>query len=283
MKLKWIISALIVLLSFSAATTVQAAYDPNRGQWISRDPIGEQEGLNFNLYRYVLNDPLRLIDPLGLDPAYYNAAPDPIMPNGQLAYPPTGPDPEGIDPTVMEVGMAPVALGAGVVLAVDDPPLLLSVRQNIKIDGPGVPGQRGGSRICQLRFGSVPIIRLDYNGTSLHLNLGPGSTNLHVPIGPPGRPFLAVSNMERLEALRKAEELLKRVLEDKANLLTALDQWPTGDPADRKLLENANWHLVYIDNDTDIRSNEPGYEKAQFEELLRLCGKIQERIKSLKV
>jgi RHS repeat-associated protein len=41
------------------------AYDPTIGRWISRDLIGEAGGLN--LYGYVLNDPLSMIDPLGLD------------------------------------------------------------------------------------------------------------------------------------------------------------------------------------------------------------------------
>jgi len=35
------------------------------GEWISRDPIGEEGGLN--LYGYVANDPITGIDPLGLD------------------------------------------------------------------------------------------------------------------------------------------------------------------------------------------------------------------------
>jgi len=34
------------------------------GGWISRDPIAEEGGIN--LYGYVLNNPIRLIDPLGL-------------------------------------------------------------------------------------------------------------------------------------------------------------------------------------------------------------------------
>jgi RHS repeat-associated protein len=39
-------------------------YDPNTQRWPSRDPIGELGGIN--LYAYVLNDPLNLIDPYGL-------------------------------------------------------------------------------------------------------------------------------------------------------------------------------------------------------------------------
>jgi len=38
---------------------------PDMGRWLSRDPIGLAGGLN--LYGYVLNNPLTLIDPLGLD------------------------------------------------------------------------------------------------------------------------------------------------------------------------------------------------------------------------
>jgi RHS repeat-associated protein len=40
------------------------AYDPDLGRWLSRDPIGEQGGTN--LYRYVHNDSVNAIDPLGL-------------------------------------------------------------------------------------------------------------------------------------------------------------------------------------------------------------------------
>lgn len=41
------------------------AYDPTFGRWISRDPIEEAGALN--LFGYVLNDPINLIDPLGLE------------------------------------------------------------------------------------------------------------------------------------------------------------------------------------------------------------------------
>jgi RHS repeat-associated protein len=40
-------------------------YSPSLGRWLSRDPIGIRGG--FNLYGYVLNDPVNLFDPTGMD------------------------------------------------------------------------------------------------------------------------------------------------------------------------------------------------------------------------
>ena len=40
-------------------------YDPATGRWLSKDPIGFA-GLDANLYRYALNDPVNLTDPNGL-------------------------------------------------------------------------------------------------------------------------------------------------------------------------------------------------------------------------
>jgi RHS repeat-associated protein len=56
-------------------------YAPPTGRWLSRDPIGFVGG-DFNLYRYVRNNPVRQVDPWGLSP------PDPIGigPMGQFWY-----------------------------------------------------------------------------------------------------------------------------------------------------------------------------------------------------
>lgn len=45
--------------------TLFRTYNPALGRWISRDPLGESIGTN--LYYYGLNEPIRHLDPLGLD------------------------------------------------------------------------------------------------------------------------------------------------------------------------------------------------------------------------
>jgi RHS repeat-associated protein len=42
------------------------AYDPGLGRWLSRDPIGEKGGVN--LYEYVRNNPVNIVDPGGHNP-----------------------------------------------------------------------------------------------------------------------------------------------------------------------------------------------------------------------
>jgi len=61
--------------------TLYRAYDADTGRWISRDPIGENGGIN--LYGYCLNDPINLWDPLGLDP-YAGYANGPSNPSSDI-------------------------------------------------------------------------------------------------------------------------------------------------------------------------------------------------------
>jgi hypothetical protein len=56
------VATLLVLLCGRA--TSSAYYNPSTGRWLSRDPIGEEGGVN--LYVYAGNDPVRRIDPHGL-------------------------------------------------------------------------------------------------------------------------------------------------------------------------------------------------------------------------
>jgi RHS repeat-associated protein len=67
--------------------TWHRAYDPETGRWLSRDPIAEEGGIN--LYGYVFNDPINLIDPNGFQPGSYH------LPNWGYpspANPPTSPE-----------------------------------------------------------------------------------------------------------------------------------------------------------------------------------------------
>jgi uncharacterized protein RhaS with RHS repeats len=57
-----------VLLYVGIVPQASAVYDPTVGRWLSRDPIGEEGGTN--LYGYIFNNPIGLIDPLGLDAVF---------------------------------------------------------------------------------------------------------------------------------------------------------------------------------------------------------------------
>lgn len=60
--LKTLLLATTAILVFAGAAS--AHYDPNIGRWLSRDPIGENDG--GNLYHFSLNSPVTFFDFLGL-------------------------------------------------------------------------------------------------------------------------------------------------------------------------------------------------------------------------
>jgi RHS repeat-associated protein len=57
--------------------TLYRAYDPTVGRWLSRDPIGEDGGIN--LYGYVSNDPIYWTDPLGLQEMFTPAGAEAVL------------------------------------------------------------------------------------------------------------------------------------------------------------------------------------------------------------
>lgn len=82
----------IKALSFATAIAVlftaniaSAFLDPNLGRWITRDPIGEQGGLN--LYGYVGNNPINRVDPLGLLTVVVVGGPSPSSPDNSSGNP----------------------------------------------------------------------------------------------------------------------------------------------------------------------------------------------------
>lgn len=60
------------------------AYDPKTARWLSRDPIGENGGIN--LYGYVANDPINAFDPDGLDVRYLNDSGAASYPGGPYGH-----------------------------------------------------------------------------------------------------------------------------------------------------------------------------------------------------
>ena len=162
---------------------VPCAYEsaPGRATWLSRDPIGEDGGLN--LYGYVENNPINLWDALG------------DSPNGMAGRSfirAHAKNPKQCEALTKEFdkywdeGHSYGYLGpAALVGALAAPEAAAAAGRNVKIDGPKPNKDGMTGRICQLRWGNTPLLRLDYHpipGSGgqprLHLNIGPW----HVPI-----------------------------------------------------------------------------------------------------
>lgn len=61
--LRMLLLAIVTLATF--APQASAIYDPATGRWITRDPAGYVDGSN--LYRYGGANPVRFVDPMGLE------------------------------------------------------------------------------------------------------------------------------------------------------------------------------------------------------------------------
>ena len=65
--------------------TKYRAYDSTTGEWLSRDPIGENGGID--LYDYVDNDPIDSVDAMGLRGSWHPQTPPPKIPTSTLKCP----------------------------------------------------------------------------------------------------------------------------------------------------------------------------------------------------
>jgi len=189
-------------------------YDPVTGRFISKDPAGITFGLNE--YTYCGNNPVNFRDSSGLcteKQGYWglvgnglNNTVDAIaqamgiglydLTHWQFSqneyerlydrmYSTQTPVAPNATPYVAtSLGISGAAATTAVAV-----PAARTVAANLRVDGPAV---RGG-RICQLRWGGTPLLRLDYHpipGSSgtpvLHLNVGPGQgdESIHIQIWP---------------------------------------------------------------------------------------------------
>jgi len=167
------------------ATATKTASGPS--QWLSRDPIEEEGGIN--LYGYVLNDPVNLWDSLGDSPngsrgrAFIRAqVRDPARQAALLN------DFNRTWDESQSYGYLGPATLVGTLAATEAAAV---VAKDVKVDGPKMNKDGITGRLCQLRYRNTPLLRLDYHKLPgplkdpvLHLNIGPwdGPNSIHIPI-----------------------------------------------------------------------------------------------------
>jgi len=165
------------------------AYDARLGRWVSADPIEEAGGLN--LYGYVGGNPVNSWDPHGLLAwgDWHSVVDSSIGSNRDFAC-----QANTFEQTasIALIGIAGAVYG-GVAYGATAIVVTKAAAKKIKVDGPSLKPNKlhGGTstgRVCQLRLGSTPILRLDYTDTPrwkakpvLHLHVWP-IMPVHIPL-----------------------------------------------------------------------------------------------------
>ena len=135
--------------------TLYRAYNPVRGRWISKDPIGEEGGVN--LYLYVHNDPVNEYDPLGLQGI--------TVPSGPYPPYPVVPNPPGSNPNTPAGGLAGVGGRVGSALQAFD--RALHVNRGLA-DCKAKPWLPNRCRCC------IVVISGNFSGVYVHWDSGHG-------------------------------------------------------------------------------------------------------------
>ena len=163
-------------------------YDPSLQRWINQDPIGEAGGIN--LYGFVGNDPVNLVDPDGRDPMFSmgggnNAPPsvigigNPFVGGSVKVLPANGGNDPFAGAAIGVVNAAPIVAGA-VVEPIDWGLTAIEVYRDPTNPWsyagflPGVPAAAGkaGKKVCVAASGTKKVTSWADEGITPDLNPG---------------------------------------------------------------------------------------------------------------